>query len=76
MSLLTKFTKLMKRETTGPSAKTRKPVWIIDESVPPDTRVVLKRPELRHSGNTSKLSDNSPKEKSTTHFPEEAIVSG
>lgn len=51
-------------------------VWIMDESVPPDTRVVLKRPELRHSGNTSKLSDNSPKEKSTIHFPEEAKVLG
>ena len=43
-------------------------VWIIDESVPPKTKVVLKRPELIYLGNNNKLSAESPKEKSTIHF--------
>ena len=51
-------------------------VWIIDESVPPNTKVVLKRPELIYLGNNSKLASKSPEEKSTIQFPEREKVLG
>jgi serine O-acetyltransferase len=51
-------------------------VWIIDESVPPDTKVVLKRPELIYLGNNSRLASKSPEEKSTIHFLEKEKVLG
>jgi serine O-acetyltransferase len=51
-------------------------VWIIDESVPPNTKVVLKRPELIYLGNNSKLASKSPEEKSTIQFPEREKVIG
>jgi serine O-acetyltransferase len=51
-------------------------VWIINESVPPDTKVVLKRPELVYSGNNRKLYLKSPKQKSTIHNAKEAKVVG
>ena len=51
-------------------------VWIIDESVPPNTKVVLKRPKLIYLGNNSKLVSKSPEEKSTIQFPEKEKVIG
>ena len=51
-------------------------VWIIDESVPPNTKVVLKKPELIYLGNNSKLTSKSPEEKSTIQFPERETVIG
>jgi serine O-acetyltransferase len=52
-------------------------VWIIDERLPPNTKVVLKKPELIYSaGYNSKQSSRPPKEKPTVHFPAETKVTG
>jgi serine O-acetyltransferase len=52
-------------------------VWIIDERVPPNTKVVLKKPELIYSaGNNTKQFSRSPEEKPTIHFPAETKIAG
>ena len=51
-------------------------VWIIDESVPSDTKVVLKKPELIYSGYNCKQSSRPQEQKPTTHFPADTNVAG
>ena len=48
-------------------------VWIIDEIIPPDTKVVLKKPELIYSSEKNKKQISKlPKQKFTTKYSKEA----
>ena len=50
-------------------------VWIIDEIVPPDTKVVLQKPKLIYSGNNDRKLPKTQKHKASTPCAGEANVS-